>query len=428
MGRCIMAAWLAMLACLCAYAVEPPRRQWTIDDSTVMAVPEEELKALGVPRRDIPPEENAAWPLLEAAEIWEGLPQELWELSHTQEGMLSNEERAKLEAFFQRQTVALTLLEEAFSRPHCQLPVLRRPGKRTVLLMDIRLPYLALFRSVARKYAWKARLAREAEDTRAALESGLSAIRLGKSLQGNGSIILDLVAFACKRIGEGALLEVVLAHSVDENNLEWLASELDFLAAEQATWRETFLFAKAVSRQYVDYVSTLNPLQDPHKPPQPNRLFRILIPNRTMKAEMDATYDRFASLAEEPLPKAAKVARESADSRTLQGISEWNLLGEMLLRGLDHVVLHYVWSSASLDATRVAVGLRRYHLAEGWPPESLDALSPRFMETVPPDPFTGEPFIYRASDDGWLMYSVGRDLVDDGGDDQKDIVVRWPPQ
>ena len=34
---------------------------------------------------------------------------------------------------------------------------------------------------------------------------------------------------------------------------------------------------------------------------------------------------------------------------------------------------------------------------------------------MPVDPFTGEPYHYRTTDDGFLLYSVGQNLTDDNG-------------
>ncbi|MDR3458744.1 MAG: hypothetical protein P4N60_14940 [Verrucomicrobiae bacterium] len=68
------------------------------------------------------------------------------------------------------------------------------------------------------------------------------------------------------------------------------------------------------------------------------------------------------------------------------------------------------------DLARVAIALERHRLAVGTYPESLDALSPRFLEKVPPDVINGQPLHYRRTADGrFLLYSIGWDGVDDGG-------------
>jgi hypothetical protein len=48
-------------------------------------------------------------------------------------------------------------------------------------------------------------------------------------------------------------------------------------------------------------------------------------------------------------------------------------------------------------------------------PPFLDALVPEYLAAVPADPFSGKPFRYRPTEDGYLLYSVGFDGYDDGG-------------
>jgi hypothetical protein len=50
----------------------------------------------------------------------------------------------------------------------------------------------------------------------------------------------------------------------------------------------------------------------------------------------------------------------------------------------------------------------------GWP-ESLAQLEPRFLASVPADPFDGKPFKYLLRPEGPLVYSIGADEDDDGG-------------
>ncbi len=66
-----------------------------------------------------------------------------------------------------------------------------------------------------------------------------------------------------------------------------------------------------------------------------------------------------------------------------------------------------------LILTEAAV--RSYRLAEGAPPESLAALVPKYLSAVPLDPFGDGPLVYRRTDDGYLLYSVGANGIDDGG-------------
>jgi serine/threonine protein kinase len=67
----------------------------------------------------------------------------------------------------------------------------------------------------------------------------------------------------------------------------------------------------------------------------------------------------------------------------------------------------------------VGFQLKRYKNEHGAYPESLTALTPEFMTEVPLDEFDGKPLRYRREDEGFILYSVGTNLVDDGGEDSR---------
>jgi hypothetical protein len=67
--------------------------------------------------------------------------------------------------------------------------------------------------------------------------------------------------------------------------------------------------------------------------------------------------------------------------------------------------------------TVTAIALKRYALRHGAYPADLAALVPEFLNTVPRDVMDGRPLRYRLNADGsFLLYSVGEDAVDNGGD------------
>ncbi len=63
----------------------------------------------------------------------------------------------------------------------------------------------------------------------------------------------------------------------------------------------------------------------------------------------------------------------------------------------------------------VLVALERYRQAKGVWPATLDELVPGLLKAVPLDPNDGKPLRYKKLSDGVVVYSVGRDKVDDGG-------------
>ena len=80
----------------------------------------------------------------------------------------------------------------------------------------------------------------------------------------------------------------------------------------------------------------------------------------------------------------------------------------------------------SRDLERLAIAIAGFHAQAGRWPNELSELFPDFTETIPRDRFSGQALIYRASQSGYVLYSVGRNGKDDGGEPAPwhgDIVV-----
>ncbi len=66
---------------------------------------------------------------------------------------------------------------------------------------------------------------------------------------------------------------------------------------------------------------------------------------------------------------------------------------------------------------QTALAIERYRLEHDRLPSTLEALVPMYLEEVLPDPYDGQPLRYRTLEGGYLLYSIYRNRVDDGGAD-----------
>ena len=86
----------------------------------------------------------------------------------------------------------------------------------------------------------------------------------------------------------------------------------------------------------------------------------------------------------------------------------------------------------TMRITRLVFSLAAYHADNKKYPTTLDALSPKYLAEIPSDLFSGKPLIYKPTETGYLLYSVGINEIDDGGkfytdeDRGDDIGVRVP--
>ncbi|MCE5327075.1 MAG: hypothetical protein LLG01_11755 [Planctomycetaceae bacterium] len=82
----------------------------------------------------------------------------------------------------------------------------------------------------------------------------------------------------------------------------------------------------------------------------------------------------------------------------------------------------------NLTLAQVAAALSIYRMQHNAYPKSLDDLTSILGGPVPPDSFGGKALIYRVTDSGCILYSVGPNGKDDGGDSAKtdDLAVTFP--
>ena len=75
---------------------------------------------------------------------------------------------------------------------------------------------------------------------------------------------------------------------------------------------------------------------------------------------------------------------------------------------------------ARLRTARTALAVEQFRQANGRLPKTLDELVPAYLSAVPLDPFDGKPLRYKLLDKGYVVYSIGRDEIDDGGAEMDD--------
>ncbi|HLQ44865.1 MAG TPA: hypothetical protein VK137_09065, partial [Planctomycetaceae bacterium] len=73
------------------------------------------------------------------------------------------------------------------------------------------------------------------------------------------------------------------------------------------------------------------------------------------------------------------------------------------------------FATQNRDATLVTIALTVYHRRHGQWPERLEQLCPDLLPEVPLDRFDGQSLRYRILDGRPLLYSVGRNRIDEGG-------------
>jgi hypothetical protein len=86
-----------------------------------------------------------------------------------------------------------------------------------------------------------------------------------------------------------------------------------------------------------------------------------------------------------------------------------------LIPAYDNIAFRERQSRAQLLSAAVALAAERFRRQQHRWPASLAELVPTYLNAVPTDPFDLQPLRFKKLTDGIVIYSVGDDGVDDGG-------------
>jgi hypothetical protein len=88
----------------------------------------------------------------------------------------------------------------------------------------------------------------------------------------------------------------------------------------------------------------------------------------------------------------------------------------VMMPSLSRAVTLHIKAIAHLRAARAAVAAEQFRLDRGRLPESLSELVPDYLDSIPIDPFDGQPLRFKATEQGIVIYSIDENMFDEGGE------------
>ncbi len=261
-------------------------------------------------------------------------------------------------------------------------------------------------------------------DVAGALDDSLVLMDFGMHLEGRGTQFEQLVGIAIEAMGLHIVFMLLDSYDVAGQDLARIQARLDHLFAHHAPLLDMTgdkaIWLAWVQRTFTDD-GTGNgrvlmkglPLASGDWQDGVTSLLLFDYPDRR---EMISLIDAFA--------RECQLLQETEPSRPeyKEGKARWMALAQksFLLRMQAPAVDRLgdlIWrQKTSRRALRTAVAVLRCGRDKGVYPPTLDALvADQYMKESPIDPYSGKPFVYRRTGDGFLLYSWGLNLVDDGG-------------
>jgi len=130
-------------------------------------------------------------------------------------------------------------------------------------------------------------------------------------------------------------------------------------------------------------------------------------------------YDQFMLPLVNLTNHTVAVAAYRDEEKKMSGSKHYSLYSFhalMVFPAMSKAVMKFAISQGQVDLARTACALERYRLVHGRYPATLDELTSQFISILPNDLINGQPLHYRRTDDGkFVLYSIGWDEKDDGG-------------
>lgn len=348
----------------------------------------------------VAPEKNADTYLSRAEKDLEAIGRELNEVYSSDafhEGRLSAEQLALVEKTLAAYPDVLPLLEQAAAAEEYHLEMDYTLVPTTFL--DEYMPRVSRLRSAARLLRARSILLVTRGDHDGALRSGLLALRL--SQKQDPVLIGYLVSVAVRGMAATDCNRVLQDGPVSgelRSELENLLSQVNTMEAFREALRTERAFGISSFRETV--------------PGRNNWLFR---------AYWDPEEIAYLKLIKQEMTLTELPFTEVRQIRDQTKSGAWGTLGGLVAPAAEKAREAAERDRANVACLRVVNALVRREKPDQPPKPDLSDLGLPAEATR--DPFSGEPLRVKKVTGGWLVYSVGADLNDDGGDEEKDVIL-----
>jgi hypothetical protein len=373
---------------------------------------------------------------------------------------------AHLAAWLKANEKPLALAVEATRRPHYFNPLVsRRIDNRPSGLLNALIPSVQKCREVAQALTARAMLRVQEGQFDAAWQDLLACHRLGRLIGRGATLIEGLVGIAIDQVASNADLAYLERAGLTAKQIQDRLHDLQSLPplppmAERIELGERFVYLESlqlIRRGGVQMLESFSGGPAPKKPDakmekalaridwEPalrngNRWYDRLaaamrVPDRASRQreldKIDEDLKAMKKQATEPATIAKLVLMKDPPDKTV-GKAIGDILIGLILPAVRKVQDAQDRTEQVQRNLYLAFALAGYHRDHGRYPAKLGDLVPKYLASVPDDLFSGKALVYRPSEDGYLLYSVGVNGKDEGGrtfDDDPagdDLRVRMP--
>lgn len=161
--------------------------------------------------------------------------------------------------------------------------------------------------------------------------------------------------------------------------------------------------------------------------PRPLRLFFHGMPsgwiyqNMTRVAHGELLPIQFINVTNQTIEPAQLADSDQAILKTRTHLTPYNFLAAIAVPNITKAMTTVAFDQTWANEAQIVCALERFRLTNGHYPKRLEELVPQFITQLPHDIIGGKPLQYHRTADGkFLLYSIGWNETDDGGQISQD--------
>lgn len=300
-------------------------------------------------------------------------------------------------------------------------------------LMNIYIPNLSKVKRLTQLAAWKSKLAMEQGESREAFEYCVKSMKASKHWMSQGTIIEYLVGLSVGGYGCNQALRLVIDGRFDPAELKAFRNEMSAVFSEgypycDLTGEEMFMF-DAIQHYFTDggpgggHIAPRQLAKDLDEDYYDVKKIRDFLFGSIAHAGRNKTIAK----AKEVYDKIEGLSRISPYERHARDISIDSIIKELpqyryyiihiFIPALEKVCNYHYQRGCEYQAVLTVLAIKQWEAEKGALPESLGVLvEAGLLDKVPDDPYSAGSLVYRVDGDGFMLYSVGMNFVDDGGE------------
>ncbi len=338
--------------------------------------------------------------------------------------------QAIIKEWIQQNDAAWQEVVAAVGKPYCFRPYAVGENDKQGMMLGILLPHLTEIKNLAKLGSWRSQVEFDTGKTDAAIDTSIAVIRSGKQWLTQVTLIEYLVGTAMVTIGQEQLLDIMSVRPPDKAGLVEIGQRLDQI------WKGgypplTFEYEQMTFMDVVQHSFTEGGPGGGHLMPimisylyDEDRIPPIMACSMSLvHAGRDETVRVGTSIykaMEDTIvysPYQRKAKQIQGSDAIVENLPKYRYsLFHSMIPAFVKVIDRYYEGKTLMEATGTIIAIQRYKAENNNWPENLGELKTAgLISAIPMDPYGDGSLVYQRRGDGFVLYSRGTDMEDDGG-------------